>query len=76
LPDTDAPACHVCGNPLGDETATCNNCDRDFHLRTREDSDGRDCGAFWINEQFLSLEYACNVCLGRASTEPPVAGAH
>jgi hypothetical protein len=77
LPDADAPACHVCGESLGGETANCNNCHRDFHLRTREDGDGRDCGAFWINEQFLSLEYACNVCLGRHSTaEPPVASGH
>ena len=76
LPDAEAPACHVCGEHLGAEYANCNNCHRDFHLRTRENSEERDCGEFWINEQFLSLEYACNACLGRGSTEPPVAGGH
>lgn len=77
LPDSGAPACHVCGEPFGAETANCNNCHREFHLRTREGGDGRDCGEFWINEQYLSLEYACNTCLGRHSAaEPPVGSGH
>ena len=68
--------CHVCGEPLLAETATCNNCHRVFHLRTREDSDGRDCGRVWVNEQFLSLEFACDVCLGRGAEEPAVGHGH
>lgn len=69
-------ACHVCGEPLTAETAECNNCFRPFHLRAAETSDGPDCGRVWINEQFLSLEFACNTCLGRASQEPPVGHGH
>jgi hypothetical protein len=30
-----------------------------------------------VNEQFLTLEYACHECLGRAAgKEPPVATVH
>lgn len=73
----DAAHCHICGEPLGAETATCGVCDRVFHLRTREDGDGQDCGEVWLNEQFLSLEFGCNVCLGKhAGAEPPVARGH
>ncbi|HVP04523.1 MAG TPA: hypothetical protein VMT90_02490 [Dehalococcoidia bacterium] len=76
MPD-DPPTCHVCGEPLGDEAAACNNCHRRFHLRLREGSDAPECGRVWINEQFLSLEYACDVCLGVSpAAEPPVGGAH
>jgi len=74
------PDCHVCGQPLTGETAACNNCDRPFHLRTRDAGEGRDCGAVWINEQYLSLEFSCDVCLGKptdaAGAEPPVGHGH
>jgi hypothetical protein len=72
--------CHVCGETLIGKTATCNNCHRPFHLRHREDGDGRDCGEVWINEQYLSLEFACDVCLGKqpeyGTEEPPVGRSH
>jgi len=73
------PSCHVCRTPLSGGTATCHVCERTFHLRQREDSDDRDCGEVWINEQFLALEYACNPCLGKttvAGDEPGVGKAH
>jgi hypothetical protein len=71
------PDCHVCGQPLAAETAICNNCERPFHFRTREDSDGPDCGEAWISEQHLSLEFACNSCLGKQTTpEPPIGHNH
>jgi hypothetical protein len=71
------PTCHICGEPIPpDRLATCNNCHNPFHLRTREDQDGTDCGEVWINEQFLSLEFACALCLGHGSAEPPVARGH
>jgi hypothetical protein len=75
---SDAPAsCHVCGELLGAEAAICHRCERAFHLRSREDSGASDCGEVWINEQFLTMEFACNVCLGKtASPEPPVARGH
>jgi hypothetical protein len=87
LPE-DAPAsaalllalCHVCDEPLTGETASCHNCDRLFHLRHREDSTGPDCGEVWINEEFLNLEFACDVCLGKrpdaGAEEPPVGHGH
>ena len=76
-----APACHVCGDPFTDDnTAVCNTCGNPFHLRLRNDTEGRDCGDVWINEQFLALEFACFTCLGRQSPaevgEPPVGRGH
>jgi hypothetical protein len=72
--------CHFCGETLTGDTATCNNCQRTFHLRHRENGDGRDCGEVWISEQHLSLEFACDVCLGKrlehGAEEPPVGRGH
>jgi hypothetical protein len=74
--------CAICGDPLtADGSATCIRCDRPFHLRLRNDSDGKDCGDVWINEEYLSLEFACFECLGVAdgvggSVEPPVGSGH
>jgi hypothetical protein len=75
------PACHVCHDPLTDSnSAVCNTCGNSFHLRLRNDAEGRDCGEVWINEQFLSLEFACFACLGRetivSTGEPPVGRGH
>ncbi len=72
-------ACRACGEPLGDtDFATCNNCHERYHLRLRNDSDGKDCGEVWINEQYLSLEFACFPCLGLGpgSAEPAVGSGH
>ncbi len=78
-------ACAVCGGP-GDEstTALCGECDRRFHLNQRNDVQGKDCGEVWIDEQYLSLRFACFTCLGLAtaageppvSAEPPVGEGH
>jgi hypothetical protein len=73
--------CYVCHDPLAnDNSATCNTCGNAFHLRLRNDAEGRDCGDVWINEQFLSLEFACFTCLGREAFgeagEPPVGRGH
>ena len=75
------PLCHVCGDPFTDEnSALCNTCGNPFHLRLRNDAEGRDCGDVWINEQFLALEFACFTCLGREVSaeagEPPVGRGH
>jgi hypothetical protein len=73
-------ACHVCGEMLVIDLTYCNRCDRPFHLRQREGSEEQDCGEVWINEQYLALEYACDVCLGKGAAdgggEPPVASGH
>jgi hypothetical protein len=73
--------CHVCRESLTDSnSAVCNTCGNLFHLRLRNDAEGRDCGDVWINEQFLSLEFACFTCLHRESSgsaeEPPVGQGH
>ena len=73
------PTCAVCGEPV-EETASalCGVCDRRFHLNQRNDIDGKDCGEVWIDEQYLSLRFACFNCLGRptATNEPPVGHGH
>jgi hypothetical protein len=68
----DVVVCAVCGEP-GDEktTSVCNLCSEPFHLNQRNDQPGKDCGAVWINEQFLSLEFACQTCLDGDEPTPP-----
>jgi hypothetical protein len=74
--------CAICADSLTpNASATCIRCDRPFHLRLRNDADGKDCGDVWINEQYLSLEFACFECLGVAdgasgAVEPPVGSGH
>ena len=63
--------CTVCGEPGdGKTTSICNVCGEPFHLNPRNDVPGRDCGAVWINEQFLSLEFACQRCLDGGAPAP------
>ncbi len=83
-------ACAVCGEPADESTTTvCGVCDQRFHLNQRNDVQGKDCGRVWIDEQFLSLRFACFNCLrpdgrpsgrGEASSgsqaEPPVGKGH
>jgi len=72
-------ACAVCGQPADEAaSALCNICDQRFHLNQRNDADGKDCGEVWIDEQYLSLRFACFNCLGQttADAEPPIGQAH
>lgn len=78
---TDSSACCVCGEPADEgNSAVCNNCHERYHLRLRNDSDGKDCGDVWINDEYLSLEFACFTCLGVGEAagdgEPPVGAGH
>ncbi len=43
--------------------AWCNTCGNLYHLNSRADLPGDDCGQVWINEEHLSLQFACNTCL-------------
>jgi len=73
------PPCAVCGEPVDEAaSALCGVCDGRFHLNQRNDVDGKDCGDVWIDEQYLSLRFACFSCLGRltAANEPPVGSGH
>lgn len=56
--------CSVCGEPAPIAmTAACNWCDQRYHLNQRNDIEGKDCGAVWIDEQYMALQFACNTCL-------------
>jgi hypothetical protein len=71
----DEGTCAVCGETFADPrmTAECNWCDRRFHLNQRNDVEAKDCGAVWIDEQYLALQFACNDCLAH---DGPASGAH
>ncbi len=74
--------CAVCGEVAQESNSSlCGGCDRRFHLNLRNDVDGKDCGDVWIDEQYLSLRFACFNCLGGEATgggqgEPPVGEGH
>ena len=69
----EAQVCAVCGEPVNAGNASiCSRCGQPFHLNPRNDQPGKDCGAVWINEQHLALEFACQRCLdGEGAPEPP-----
>ena len=60
-------------------TAECNWCDQRFHLNQRNDVEAKDCGAVWIDEQYMALQFACNACLAdvdrTGAAVPPTARA-
>ncbi len=68
-----AAVCPVCSEPVSEPNmATCRVCSSDFHLQMRTDIEGKDCGAVWINQEWLYLEFACQRCLdAMASGETP-----
>lgn len=56
--------CVVCAEVLTSTTeAYCMQCGQPYHLSQRTDVPERDCGQVWVNEEHLSLEFACDVCL-------------
>ena len=60
----DSKVCSVCGLEVAIHMeAWCGNCGLLYHLNQRADLPGDDCGQVWINEEHLSLEFACNTCL-------------
>ncbi len=75
-------SCAVCGEAAEESTSVvCGECDRPFHLNPRNDVEGKDCGEVWIDEQFLSLRFACFTCLHPetalgSEAEPPVGKGH
>lgn len=65
---TDPPAtsfeCVVCHELAPARTLSeCNGCNGRYHLNQRNDTEGKDCGTVWIDEQYLALQFACNNCL-------------
>lgn len=63
-------ACGVCGEALGDNRATCQQCGADFHLALRTDVPARDCGDAWIDDEVQALIFGCNRCLGKQQPAP------
>ncbi len=65
--------CVVCGEPVDEKSSSiCTSCGEPFHLNQRNDQPGKDCGAVWINEQHLGLEFACQRCIdGSPPAQPP-----
>jgi hypothetical protein len=56
--------CVVCAEAATFTTsAECNWCDGRYHLNQRNDVEAKDCGAVWIDEQYLALQFACQNCL-------------
>ena len=70
----DAPTtyiCTVCAEQAPTAmTAECNWCDRPFHLNQRNDVEAKDCGQVWVDEQYLALQFACNICLAGTDRDP------
>jgi DNA-directed RNA polymerase subunit RPC12/RpoP len=66
--------CSVCGAAVEEKSsAVCNACGERFHFNQRNDGPGKDCGAVWINDQYLALEFACRRCLEGDAPAPPAA---
>lgn len=51
--------------------AYCGVCGNLYHLNSRADLPGEDCGQVWINEEHLGLEFGCNSCLNPPADPPP-----
>jgi hypothetical protein len=68
--------CVVCGEAV-DETnsAVCQGCNQRYHLVLRQGEQGKDCGAVWVNERFMSLQFACFNCLRAAGANSAAAAA-
>src|SRR5512140_2936373 len=57
-------SCSVCGQVIADHMlAICGECGLPYHLNQRNDLPGADCGQVWINDEFMTLEFACDTCL-------------
>lgn len=70
---TSTEHCIVCLRAVAPHMeAYCGVCGSLYHLNSRADMEGEDCGQVWINEEHLGLEFACNSCLNPPPPpEPP-----
>jgi hypothetical protein len=79
--ESPSESCRVCGDPADDTNSVmCGYCGRRFHLRLRQNDPGVDCGEVWVNDESLTLDFACFPCLRGGSMsdgeEPPVGAEH
>lgn len=56
--------CTVCGEAVeSGASALCSECGLPYHLALTNDSEAKNCGEVWLNEEFLALEFGCARCL-------------
>ncbi len=71
LPDVEGEPCTVCGEETeAGAAAICNGCGETYHLVLTQNTEGKDCGEVWLNEEFLALEFGCARCLAEKRGEP------
>lgn len=71
----EAVFCVVCREEADDRTTSvCHSCGERYHLNERNDTEGKDCGQVWIDEQFLALRFACQRCLSQKEPAPEQSG--
>ncbi len=67
----EAVVCVVCREEADDRTTSvCHSCGERYHLNERNDTEGKDCGQVWIDEQFLALRFGCQRCLSQNELAP------
>ena len=72
MPDVTSGPCTICGEEaLPGAAALCNGCGEIFHLVLTQDTEGKDCGEVWLNEEFLALEFGCTRCVAEHRGEAP-----
>lgn len=65
--------CHVCGEALSEDSAAfCNCCGREFHMALTIHSTVQDCGAVWIDDDLLALQFCCSTCMEEYGIAPPL----
>ena len=68
LPSIEGPLselglCTVCGEPLPERHhASCDRCNRLFHLRMTETEQARDCGRVFVDDEHCTLALLCDPC--------------
>lgn len=64
--------CTVCREEVDESTSSvCSTCGEHFHLNQRNDRQGKDCGTVWVNEYYLALQFACQLCLDASNPQEP-----
>jgi len=63
---TTKTSCSVCGGELESYMrAECHLCGQLYHLNSRQDLPGDDCGVVTLSDTMLGLIYVCNTCIQR-----------
>ena len=74
-PESSEGVCTVCAEPLDDSnSAYCSRCGQRFHLQLSNAGtapESKDCGAVWVNDESMALEFGCQRCLDALQGEAP-----